>query len=702
MGSQRPPGIRRPVALAGVALLVGFAVALPAWAAPDDVDLVSRASDGTAADDDSAAPDVSADGRHVGFSTLADNLSAEDVDAVRNIFVRDLTAGTTTLVSRADGAAGAGGDADSLAGEISADGRYFVFYSGATNLSAEDVDPVDDVFVRDLVAQTTTLASRADGAAGAAGDADSVNVTMSGSGRRVAFQSSADNLAADDNDAVSNVFVRDLDTNTTIFASRAPGAGGAPADAAASFPSLSDDGRHVAFSSGADNLSAEDDDTVANVYVRDLVANTTTLVSRATGAGGAGGNGTSTDPSVSADGRYVAFHSQADNLSTEDDDTVFNIFVRDLVAGTTTLVSRAPGPAGAGGDASSLNAVISADGTRVAFRSLADNLSAEDDGAVEDVFVRDLVDGTTTLVSRAAGATGAGGDGNSSSASVSADGSHVAFISTAANLSDLDVDSATDVFRRGLAPRAAAPPVAAAATAASDLCATVAPARTSGGGGRITLSVAQLKINQRIGQAAIRRLNAIQAWLDAGIEGRDVCGGALGPDDLTAGATTQPEPTSLAALTRADPREIVVAAARPDPNARFTLSAEQLLINQRIYQAATRRANALRERLDQGLTGGDVDNGTLGRGVLHDRLRILALPAATPVAKTVTSIAARSGGDPGAVRLNAAQLAINQKVAQAAVRRANALTTDLSSGLTGADFRNGSIGTADLAAGVIG
>ncbi len=127
------------------------------------------------------------------------------------------------------------------------------------------------------------------------------------------------------------------------------------------------------------------------MFVRDLQANTTTLASRAAGAAGAAGDDVSAQPAISADGRFVAFSSAADNLSTEDDDAVSDVFVRDLQASTTTLVSRASGPGGAAGDDRSQTAAISATGRHVAFESLADNLSAEDDNSLVNVFRRDVL-----------------------------------------------------------------------------------------------------------------------------------------------------------------------------------------------------------------------------------------------------------------------------------------------------------------------
>ena len=236
--------------------------------------------------------------------------------------MRDTATGITDLISRASGALGASGDDGSFGPTgIRADGRYVVFESLAKNLSPDDNKAVDDVFVRDLfgtLGPTTALVSRATGPAGAGGDGLSGDASMSADGRYIAFDSEADNLSTEDDKAVVNVFVRDTVNNTTTLVSRATGAAGAPGNADSNFPFISPDGRYVAFQSDADNLSAEDNDAAGNVYVRDLQLGTTTLVSRAAGAAGAGGDGTSFSGPISADDRYVTFSSLADNLSGDD------------------------------------------------------------------------------------------------------------------------------------------------------------------------------------------------------------------------------------------------------------------------------------------------------------------------------------------------------------------------------------------------
>ena len=175
--------------------------------------------------------------------------------------------------------------------------------------------------------------------------------------------------------------MRDLVANTTTLVSRAPGAAGAGANDDSVIPAISGDGNRVAFQSGANNLSNEDNNAVVNVFVRDIAAASNALVSRATGPGGAPGDDNSANADISPSGRYVSFQSAANNLSADDNNAVLNIFLRDLDDATTALVSRASGPGGAGGDAASVAASV-ADNARVAFSSSANNLSADDNDAV--------------------------------------------------------------------------------------------------------------------------------------------------------------------------------------------------------------------------------------------------------------------------------------------------------------------------------
>jgi hypothetical protein len=239
-----------------------------------------------------------------------------------------------------------------------------------------------------------------------------------------------------------------LESNTVTLVSRAAGTDGATGNDASFRPAISADGRFVVFSSEASNLHADDSDTTRDVFARDLQENTTTLVSRAAGPDGANGDGSSQYPAISADGRLVAFYSQSSNLHPDDADDDRDVFVRDLRENTTTLVSRAAGADGAKGDDDSGWSAISADGRFVGFESSVSNLHPDDGDTGTDVFMRDLETNATTLVSRAAGDDGANGDGSSEGAAVSADGRFVAFESRASNLHPDDDDTTADVFRR--------------------------------------------------------------------------------------------------------------------------------------------------------------------------------------------------------------------------------------------------------------
>jgi hypothetical protein len=224
----------------------------------------------------------------------------------------------------------------------------------------------------------------------------------------------------------------------------------------------------------------------------------------------------------------------------------------------------------------------------------------------------------------------------------------------------------------------------------------VAKRPTNGSKGAIRLEASQLLISQRIAQAAVRRANAIEGWLADGIATQDLCGNtflapSFGPGvALGEGGTATP--------TFADPRPIPSAASRRKGGASAVkLEAAQLLINQRISQAAVRRVNALAARLEAGLSGGDIRDGAITAEKLRKGLTVTsAASAGDPVPPSRTILKGRSGGG-DRVTVSVRQLQINQRISQAAVRRVNALQDRLMAGLTAADFREGSIGAAKLA-----
>lgn len=409
---------------------------------------------GAKQNDSGAFLSISQSGKVVVWETLATNLSPDDGDTLWDVYARDTDTGITQLVSRATGT-GQKGNGNSRYPTVSADGRFVAFTSESTNLSPDDTTTRGDTYVRDLQTGTTILADRATGPTGVKGNGDGFDgMSLSADGRYVAWTTYSNNLdPADTDGSVTDVYVRDLQTDTTTLVDRATGSGGAKANTGSRNPEVSSDGRYVAFDSLATNLSVDDTDTTQDIYVRDLQANTTTLVSRAAGATGAKGNGASSAPSISADGRYVSFSSQATNLSPDDTNTTTDVYVRDLQANTTTLASRSSGVAGAKGNAGSfydLDHNLSADGRYVSFISNATNLDPADTESFPDMYVRDLQANTTALASRADGATGAQANFAVQAPSLSADGRYAAFMSGSTNLVIDDTDTKGDLYVRDL------------------------------------------------------------------------------------------------------------------------------------------------------------------------------------------------------------------------------------------------------------
>lgn len=322
-------------------------------------------------------------------------------------------------------------DADSGQRTMSANGRYVVFEAFTSHLSGGSLGGVDQLYRRDLLTGATDLVSRADGPNGAAADRFSQGPSISADGVRVAFDSAASNLAPGHAGAAHQAYVRDLAAGTTTLVSRA--SDGSPADQSAGQARMTADGRHVAFVSQAGNLGAGASGT-DHVYLRDLVSGQTQLVDRASGAGGAIGNAGAEDPSASADGRLVAFGGDATNLDPDDADADGDVYVRDTVAQTTTLVSRRSGASGQHARGFSLEPSISTNGAVVAFRAEDETLAPEGGpwGGNEQIVARTLATAQNTLVSRAP--SGAVANEAATHPAVDGDGSVIAFGSDASNL----------------------------------------------------------------------------------------------------------------------------------------------------------------------------------------------------------------------------------------------------------------------------
>jgi Tol biopolymer transport system component len=263
-----------------------------------------------------------------------------------------------------------------------------VAFASSASFDPADGDVQSDVYVRDITSNTTFLASRQNGANGPGVNADAADPAISGDGNRVAFVTTGNHLLPSifDPNGVSDVYVRDLAAGTTVVGSARTGAPAAGNGMSMS-ASLDATGTHLAFASAATDLApGVDGNGTSDVFLRDLGASTTTLVSR--GASTAAGNDTSLRPSISADAQRIAFESAATDLVPGDVDAATDVFVRDRAAATTTLVSRADGAAGAPAARGAGNASMSADGHCVAFDSDDDALVA---GTVGSDFTRGYV-----------------------------------------------------------------------------------------------------------------------------------------------------------------------------------------------------------------------------------------------------------------------------------------------------------------------
>ena len=383
---------------------------------------------------------LSGDGRFMAFGSHAGNLVPGDANGFE-LFVFDREDASVERVSvTSAGAQSFTGIANGPS--ISDDGRFVAFYSDANDLVPGDTNGAIDVFLRDRQAGTTTRISVDSSGAQVLGD--SYGPAISGNGQVVAFISSAATLVANDNNATTDVFVRDLVANTTTRVSVATGGGEASGgvedfDVWAPSLAISSDGRYVFFSSHKTNLVADDTNSAGDVFRHDRQTGTTVRVSVASGGGQASGQ--SFGPDASGDGRYVAFTSGANDLVAGDTNS-FDVFVRDITLDVTTRVSVIAH----GGEYSQLSshASISGDGRYVAFHSFDDLIVPGDTNLSWDVFIRDRQTATTHRVS--VSAAGAQGNGNSHYPNLSDDGALVGYLSWAPNLLAGDTNSTHDVF----------------------------------------------------------------------------------------------------------------------------------------------------------------------------------------------------------------------------------------------------------------
>lgn len=338
------------------------------------VSLVSEGIGGVQADGFSGPPAISGNGRFVAWATSASNVVPDDANSAFDVVRRDLLTGETRCVSLSMAGVPASGDSHSPA--LSEDGRFVVFVSGAPDLVAGDDNGKDDIFIADL--QSGTL-ERISSASAAAADGDSSAPAIDAAGDTVAFVSDARNLVENDTNASPDVFVWHRSSGAIERAS--VNSAEVQANGSSHAAAISANGDRVAFESLAGNLVSSDRNGVRDVFVRDLSDGTT--VRGSYGVYGAA-NGESREPSLSKDGRKVAFTSSATNLVRGDTNARADIFVRDLVSRSTVRVNLAP--RGIQTNSASGGAVITSAGSAVVFNSSATNLAAFDLNRAMDVF----------------------------------------------------------------------------------------------------------------------------------------------------------------------------------------------------------------------------------------------------------------------------------------------------------------------------
>ena len=368
---------------------------------------VSVANDGSQLPAWSLAPSISADGRFVAFSTSADNVTVGDTNGFSDIFVRDTCVGatgctpSTILISMADDGAQGNSHVGWYA-SISDDGRLVAFTAFSDNLVVGDTNVRGDIFVRDTCfgatgcTPSTIRVSVADD--GGELDSGSTYATITADGRFVSFSTWADGVTADDTDGVPGIFQRDTcvgasgcTPSTTLIGPSSK------EDNVIYFfrPEMSADGRYVVFMSDYASIVAGDTNNATDVFVRDTcrgialcIPETVRISINSSGVEGDAGSG---GPSISADGRFIAFDSFASNLVLEDTNDSVDVFVRDTCLGVVGCSPRtfrvSIDGKGAEGGRWSWRPSLSGDGRFVALRSEASNFVLDDGNSVSDIFV---------------------------------------------------------------------------------------------------------------------------------------------------------------------------------------------------------------------------------------------------------------------------------------------------------------------------
>ncbi len=405
--------------------------------------LVSHGPDGRPGTDNDGAgsASVSADGRYVTFSSSSPDLypSLEAlVPGTDQVYRYDRSTDSLALVSHARGMTDNAGNGESIDPDISADGRFVVYASYASDLVTTDTNAQGDVFRWDATTGATVKLTKA--ANGSAADGTAFQPSVSADGEVVSYSSHATNVVAGDDNALSDVFVwRALDGESTLVSETL---GGDVGNAGSFSPELSTDGTKIAFVSEASDLVFNDSNGFRDVFRYDLDTGFTALVS--VGAGAPAGS-ISGPAVISSDGRYVAFGSYADNLvvNGSPDNQRTHVFVRDLASGETVWVSRSR--TGGAVNGFTFASDVSDDGETVLFTTVGTNVvqgDDEEDAAAAFIWKRST--GRSQLLIR--DRRWEFPDGTVYEPDLSEDGRWVAFYSDATDLVPQDRGRAIDAY----------------------------------------------------------------------------------------------------------------------------------------------------------------------------------------------------------------------------------------------------------------
>jgi Ca2+-binding RTX toxin-like protein len=402
---------------------------------------ISTSATGEQGNNMSLSSTISADGRFVVFMSDASNLVPGDTNNTRDIYLKEISTGAILRINTS-----ATGEQDNSNGSarpisISADGRFVVFDSGGSNLVPGDTNNQTDIFLKDIVTGAIICVSTS--ANGKLSDSTSSLSSISADGRFVVFTSWATNLVPGDTNRTLNIFLKEIATGAISRITKS--ANRVQVNNSIYSPTMSADKRFVVFQSIDSNLVPGDTNNRTDIFLKEIATGATSLIS--TSISGEQGDVYSEMPSISADGRFVVFTSWATNLVPGDTNGRTDVFLKDIATGAISRINTSA--AGEQGNSGSYPGLITPDGRFVVFRSFDSNLVPGDTNNWSDIFLKEIATGAISRISTSA--TGEQGNWYSLNPSISADGRFVVFESNASNLVPGDTNNETDIFLKEIA-----------------------------------------------------------------------------------------------------------------------------------------------------------------------------------------------------------------------------------------------------------